>query len=567
MRFSEVCPCAPCAPCVPCVSRFPEVCSLVLQRGAFHGRVRSPHSFATPPLFAKKEDARSWQMDLRYNRHDVQINSLAGALVDAGVEPHRLLPPSKAARPSRAGLPTTPESFVADVAALVLSEKKRFKEAQVEAVLQARDVVFAKRRSEQAKAASAAAAAAHADLRAHVWQMTAPLPPALPPLPQSVSTPAFHTSSGQLVGPRHFGLTSAPRSEHMSLRDIELRLSAALSSRASAEPSRRRAIASLQALRDSARVPSPFSTILTHLTAELTPAILSLPAAAGDEDSAIAQAVVGIEAPEGSAAALAASSSMPCFFETVRELRSDRETWEQQMKALEARHAQQIGNRFVLDDKLEALQKALKESEARAEKLKLREEERLRLGGVTAQNYQVLLEEKNLLEKKVQKLEDAVTFRAEKLKDTQVELFIEKKRSLEQGLLYKEMREKKREGDLEAAAQLRHWQRALLRAHEGYLRSAEGMRSKLHDLQGLHLEGQLDQCLYWANGLEPVGVEQFMVRDEETSRPSSPTSQSAPNKAAKKLRVAGSMLAASAADNATPEGKNQKTVLKMFGKK
>jgi len=501
------------------------------------------------------------------------------SLVDVGVEQHRLLPPRKVARPSRAGLPTTPEKLVADVAALVLSEKKRFKEAQIEAVLQARDVVFAKRRSEQAKAASAAAAAAHADLRAHVWQMTAPLPPALPPLPQSVSTPAFHTSSGQLVGPRHFGLTPAPRSEHMSLRDIELRLSAALSSRASAEPSRRRAIASLQALRDAARVPSPFSTILTHLTAELTPAILSLPAAAGDEemqdakgkalwlDSAIAQAVAGIEAPEGSAAALAASSSMPCFFEAVRELRSDRETWEQQMQALEARHAQQIGNRFVLDDKLEALQKALKESEARAEKLKLREEERLRLGGVTAQNYQVLLEEKDLLEKKIHKLEDAVAFRAEKLKDTQVELYIEKKRSLEQGLLYKEMREKKREGDLEAAATLRHWQRALLRAHEGYLRSAEGMRSKLHDLQGLNLEGQLDQCLYWANGLEPVGVEQFMVRDEEASRPSSPTSQSSPNKAAKKLRVAGSMLAASAADHATQEGKSQKTVLKMFGKK
>jgi chromosome segregation ATPase len=125
--------------------------------------------------------------------------------------------------------------------------------------------------------------------------------------------------------------------------------------------------------------------------------------------------VAGIEAPEGSAAALAASSSMPCFFEAVRELRSDRETWEQQMQALEARHAQQIGNRFVLDDKLEALQKALKESEARAEKLKLREEERLRLGGVTAQNYQVLLEEKDLLEKKIHKLEDAVAFRAEKL--------------------------------------------------------------------------------------------------------------------------------------------------------
>ena len=93
------------------------------------------------------------------------------------------------------------------------------------------------------------------------------------------------------------------------------------------------------------------------------------------------------------------------------------------------------------------------------------------------------------------------------------------------------------------------------------------MRSKLHDLQGLNLEGQLDQCLYWANGLEPVGVEQFMVRDEEASRPSSPTSQSSPNKAAKKLRVAGSMLAASAADHATQEGKSQKTVLKMFGKK
>jgi hypothetical protein len=31
--------------------------------------------------------------------------------------------------------------------------------------------------------------------------------------------------------------------------------------------------------------------------------------------------------------------------------------------------------------------------------------------------------------------------------------------------------------------------------------------------------------------------------------------------------VAGSMLAASAADHATQEGKSQKTVLKMFGKK
>lgn len=128
------------------------------------------------------------------------------------------------------------------------------------------------------------------------------------------------------------------------------------------------------------------------------------------------------------------------------------------------------------------------------------------------------------------------------IKDAQVELFIERKRTHEQATLFKEVRESKKEGEASAGAELRHWQRALLRAHEAHLGAADGMRSRLHELHGMTLEQQLEKALYWANGLEEVEAEALMPKPRRRSKDGEEDAE--PGAALAKLKVGGKVLMA-----------------------
>jgi len=363
----------------------------------------------------------------------------------------------------------------------------------------------------------------------------------LPMLPQAASSlPSLAGGRG-----RHFGLSAPFESfrggagDHASLRDIELRLAERLGV-GSVRPSRDHALAALEALHDVSSLPSLYSVVLSRIASELRVATLipqgdlsseapSPTSAAGapshiettsptvDKCNASADSQLGVRSSPPASQAPQLHSRF--YFEVAAELEREKEVWAESVQAVEMRHARRSQERVELQIKMDELSAKLREKELQAEKLRRRESERNALGGRAAKEYDALCNEKDALEKRLGHLEDALSIKGEKVKEAQVELFIERKRCHEQAALHKELREKKREGEAAAFRELRHWQRALLRAHEARLATVDGMRARLHELRSLPLDTQLERALYWANGLESVGVEAELLPEEEVTTP------------------------------------------------
>lgn len=361
----------------------------------------------------------------------------------------------------------------------------------------------------------------------------------LPMLSRSRSTTILDWT---VSGDRHFGLPSHAKDSLTSpsgrrIADIELELIERLHSVESptAIPSRHRAKAALDALHELSQLPTPLSPILSCLCNELKTATIALRTRGG-------------RMPHGSLAAqelprtyAQAATQLPesFFFELV-----DGASFRQGMEVsppgdlAEQQRVRQEAERAKLLNEIDELQGKVDQSQQQVERLKRRETERSNVSGKAAQDYQLLVEERDALWDKIVKLENALQAKAENLKEAQVELFIERKRSHEQSLLYKEMRDKKREGDTAAAQELAHWQRAVLRAHHAHLEATEAQRV-LAEICRLSREQQLSRAVYWANGLPAVDIEGELLLEngDEAAKPAAIT----------KLKVATKVISSNAA--------------------
>ena len=128
---------------------------------------------------------------------------------------------------------------------------------------------------------------------------------------------------------------------------------------------------------------------------------------------------------------------------------------------------------------------------------------------------ELLKQERDAFEAKVIVLEAALAARIETFKETQVELFLEQTRSHEQAKLYREMRDQKKALEDDANAEARHWQRALLRAHQEHVRTIlmRGAASEhkaseaVRELGLLSLDQHLQAARRWTDTLEPAPAE------------------------------------------------------------
>lgn len=81
----------------------------------------------------------------------------------------------------------------------------------------------------------------------------------------------------------------------------------------------------------------------------------------------------------------------------------------------------------------------------------------------------------------------------------QVSLFVEQKRSVEQGQLYKELRQQKQSLERKALDFMRNTNLALLRAHQAHLRDI-GRKGEATSLEKLPAAQQVTAANAWAHG-------------------------------------------------------------------
>lgn len=343
----------------------------------------------------------------------------------------------------------------------------------------------------------------------------------LPPL-HSTSESSLHRPRAKLQ-PRNIGLSMGdmglmPPSfgavSGSAVVDIELRLRERLlqeTARTGAAwpPTSSRVQVLFDALREMAQIPSALAPVLPVLIAELTNATMS-----GN-------------CMRDSLAFLTADTPRPYYFEIVRQLRDElavqtqeKDKAQEELSISQAIQAEQV----ALADQL---REKISEQEEAIEAMKQREVELEALLAKAQKESALLGEQNESLEKRLERAEEKIRETIEASKETQVTLYVEQRRVVEQQQLYKELRTAKVEAAAAAAKELRMCQRALLRAHQANLKGS-GMRAVLHGLTELPVGEQLSHAMKWAEEQQPTRYEDALMRGEAAAIPSAPPEPPSP---------------------------------------
>ena len=347
---------------------------------------------------------------------------------------------------------------------------------------------------------------------------------ALPPLTASISTPSLAGGAdaagkrrppGRPV-PRRFGfnqalISAAPPSCNMAkppaygastasfasgMLDIEMRLRERLAQEAptsAGTPSRARVQAVLDALRGLSSIPSSFSACLPLIADELTSAAVA-PGQRGASDG-----VSEMAAP---------AEKMLYYFEVVDKLREQIKERKLELQQLQ----QQLYEAYAVSGAAQSQCQQMRERCIQVdEQLKVRKDlEKMHAKEIARcqREYALLQDERNAIDVRCGQEEAKCRAKDDKIKEVQVLLFVEQKRTMEQTQLYKELRAKKNQEAQAAAAELMRCQRALLRSHQAYLRSKERRRDA-SDLNLLGIDEQIQAAIQWAESdLDAVDCEE-----------------------------------------------------------
>lgn len=303
-------------------------------------------------------------------------------------------------------------------------------------------------------------------------------------------------------GAHHPGHSSSAMPSVPTLFEVELRLRELLMTTPAWPPSRKRTLATLDALVDLGRMSSSFSALLPLITSELKAAIVANPH--GGEEP-------GDFAPHLHPGAAAAESSsfvppVPTFFEVCDALRDEIRLLKvaaEDQSALIAEQKEELAGR---DELIQGVQRELA---ACQQVVKARE------GSIEAQAAKLVdaEEEKNLFAEEREEFQQMLDEEKQKLlnlqesgKGDRVALFVEQRKVIEQTALFREHRQQTKVAATAAANEVRTLQRLLLRAQHAHLR-AEGLGQESFDLTELSVDEQLKQLLKWAEDLPEVKSE------------------------------------------------------------
>lgn len=253
----------------------------------------------------------------------------------------------------------------------------------------------------------------------------------------------------------------------------------------SGAPSRSRTHMALETLHELGCIPSTFSAFMPLLASELANAII----APGSRGPA-----------EGVRATSDPQESMRFYFEVVSQLREEIKEWKQTVHQMQRAVDEAERMRAAGQAECERMQQRVLEVEAALEARKNLEKKHSRELARAHRDYSLLQDERDAIEQRCAAEEQKCRTQDDKVKEVQVSLFVEQKRSVEQGQLYKELRLRKNQELREAAVELSRYKRALLRFHHAYLR-ATGNKGRTFDLNKLSIDEQVGEALRWA-GLE-----------------------------------------------------------------
>lgn len=365
----------------------------------------------------------------------------------------------------------------------------------------------------------------------------------LPPLMMSVSDPSlqrpgasskrrankpppkrytFTTDQAADAGPLPPSLALASQSDIFNTPagsralDIELRLREYINKDKIHVPSRTRTHMLLEVLQDLSNMPSTFSGFMPLLVQELRSVIIA------PGENGPSEGVFEDSDPR---------DRMRFYFEGVAQLREDAMERRLEMRELQHELDQAYTARAEGEAECDCMRQRVQEIEA-VLKARLDLDKKHEVAMARAQREYALLEdERHAIEVRCGAEEVKCRLKDEKIKEVQVELFVEQKRTHEQTQLYKELRSKKHQEAQDAAHELRRVHRALLRSHQAYLRQAN-KKGDVFELNQLSADDQIYEAMMWAGReLDAVQAEEggaLHFEEELESVSSRPESQGGP---------------------------------------